>query len=376
MKGYKRKRGDNSWEISVCKGKNPETNKYDYIRKTVKGNAKAADEEIARIIAQLSAGEVVDTSKLTLLDLFNRWMNDYVKVNLEQETIRDYDMVTRLYFKPLHHVPLVKLSPLGIQQVYNDIAAKVSSASARKAHKILHAALGKGVKWGLIGKNIADHVDIPQVGKTEQKVLLPDQVKQFLAVAKKSANPQDFVVFLLAIHTGIRRGELGGLRWSDVNFDTNLISIRQTLKRSKIEAPVFGKVKTKKSDRPIVMSPALNKALKEHRNRQLKERLAAGANWMDYDLVFTSGNGLPLDVNNLSRYLFKNILKKAGLDNMKYHGLRHSFATFLLSEGVNPKIVQEMLGHSSIGITLDTYSHVLPTLQKEAVQKINKKLSV
>lgn len=200
----------------------------------------------------------------------------------------------------------------------------------------------------------------------EMSVLTPEQVHMFLKVAKADRLE---ALYVLALSTGMRQGELLALRWRDLDLDLDnpTLQVRGTLQRT-TNGLIIAEPKTARSRRRVALSPTAVAALRAHRLRQLNERLALGSAWEDQDLVFPNTIGKPIEATNLLRASFSPLLAKAGLPRIRFHGLRHTAATLLLSRGVHPKVVAEMLGHATISITLDTYSHVLPDMQREAAR--------
>jgi integrase len=200
------------------------------------------------------------------------------------------------------------------------------------------------------------------------QTLTPEQAQKFLEAARD--DPFE-ALYILAITTGMRQGELLGLKWQDIQLEQGKLQVRRSLARIGKQGFVTSEPKTKSSRRAIALATVAIEALKRHRIQQNERRLAAGPAWEDQDLVFCNLVGKPLEAGNLTRRSFRPLLEKAGAPKIRFHDLRHSAATLLLSMNVHPKIVQELLGHSSITITLDTYSHVLPSLQSEAVARFD-----
>jgi len=222
----------------------------------------------------------------------------------------------------------------------------------------------------LLTSNPARDLKLPKrVGK-EMKSLSPDSAQRFLKECAKDAHG---LLFEFAIVTGMRPGEYLGLRWSDVDLKENKVSIQQTLVRHRKGGGFeFAPPKTPKSRRTIPIPSYLKSQLAEAKMRQNETRLKAGPQWQDYNLVFASEVGTPLSLRNLQRRHFKPILKRAKLEDIRTYDLRHSCATLLLSADENPKVVAERLGHASIVLTLNTYSHVLPTMQEGATDKLER----
>ena len=211
----------------------------------------------------------------------------------------------------------------------------------------------------------------PQVRREEMRPLSAEQVKVFLETA---CGDRLEALFVLAIHTGLRQGELLGLKWEDVDLESGTLRVRRTLATTK-SGPMLTAPKTKGSRRSVKLTQGALDALRSHLNRQLEEIDGAGSLWRENGLVFASETGDPLDRRYLTSRRFKRLLERARLPEIRSHDLRHTCATLLLSKNVNPKIVSEMLGHATIAITLDTYSHVLPNMRDQAAQAMEDALS-
>jgi integrase len=234
----------------------------------------------------------------------------------------------------------------------------------------LHKALKHAVNDGLIPRNVTEAVAAPRQIRKEIQALPPEQARAFLQAAKSDRLE---ALYLLAIHTGLRQGELLGLRWSDVDLDQGTLQVRRIRSTAK-GAPTFTTPKNNKS-RNVRLTAQAVQTLRDHRKRQIEERLKYVGLWQETGLVFTSTVGTPLNRHNVFRRSFKPLLRRAGLPDIPFHALRHSFATLMLFSREHPKVVQEMLGHSRINTTLDFYSHVLPDMQREAVDRLDVMLS-
>ena len=242
-------------------------------------------------------------------------------------------------------------------------------------HNVLHKALDTAVKWELVAKNVCDLVTPPRQKPFEAQALMLEQVQKLLAVTQGHHME---ALFKLALATGMRRGELMGLKWQDIDFNKGVLQVRRILSRIPTKLPGKGyeeaEPKTQKSKRSIIIAPIALEALKQHRLRQLEAKLKAGSLWQEHDYVFCTSVGTHLNPSKDILDQLKLLLKKAGLPDIRFHDLRHSTATLLLSVGVHPKVVQEILGHSQISMTLDVYSHVLPSMQQEAIGKLDRVL--
>ena len=237
-------------------------------------------------------------------------------------------------------------------------------------HRLLKESLSHAVKWGLVPRNVAEAVDAPRPVGREIKVLDNEGVHAMLEAA---GDTEHFALFHLAVYTGLRRSELLGLRWKDINLEMSSISVVQTLHRLPGGETTFHEPKTAKGRRSVDLSPAAVLPLREHREKQQALRTMLGAVLSDDDLVFSHPDGSPRHPDIVSQ-AFSRIARRAGYAGLRLHDLRHTHATLMLQQGVHPKIVQERLGHATISVTLDTYSHVLPGLQKAAALRFEEGL--
>jgi integrase len=205
---------------------------------------------------------------------------------------------------------------------------------------------------------VADTVKPPTPAPKEIRALSAAETRKLLEAADGDRLE---ALYVLAVHTGMRQGELLALRWQDVDMENTVVSVRRTLTRSGGRV-AFGEPKTKKSRRSIRLTPQAVEALRSHLKRQLRDMEILGDRYRDQGLIFTTDTGAPINPSNLRQRSFASLLKRSGLPHMRFHDLRHTCATLLLSRGVHPKFVQELLGHATIAITLDTYSHVMPSM--------------
>ena len=280
----------------------------------------------------------------------------------------------RLHIVPvLGRYELQKLSAQHLQAFYVKKSEEgLSATTINHFHNVLHKALDTAVKWNLVARNVCDLVSPPRRKRFEVHPLTLGQVHKLLSVID---GHEMEALFKLALATGLRRGELMGLKWQDINFDTGVLQVRRILSRVPTKMPGKGYVeaepKTQKSRRSIMIAPFALEALKQHQERQLEAKLKAGSAWQEHDYVFCTSIGTHLNPTRDILDQLKVLLKKAGLPDMRFHDLRHSAATLLLSVGVHPKVVQEILGHSQISITMDVYSHMLPGMQQDAMSRLN-----
>ena len=280
--------------------------------------------------------------------------------SVRESTFDRDSYLVRVHMKPaLGRINLSKLSPVHVQGFYRDrLDAGLSASTVNKIHTVLHKALSQAVRWSLISRNPTDAAKAPNPTLQEMRPLSLEETHRLFKAARGDKLE---ALYVLAVTTGMRRGELLGLKWSDVDLKGGAISIRRTLSRTDNGKRIkLGGPKTKKSRRTVRLTPRAIEALKAHRKRQLEEMMEFADLWKDNGLVFTTETGTPINPSNLRQRSFAPLLKKAGLQHIRFHDLRHTCATLLLSQNTHPKFVQELLGHATIAITLDTYSHVIP----------------
>ena len=374
MPGSIIKRGKSSWTVVVDIGRDPVTGKRRQLWRGVKGTKRDAETLLVQLLHQRDSGIDAPPGKITVSEYLNRWLDDYARPNTAPKTHMRYEEVIRLHLVPvLGSIPLAKLRPLHIQEAYRRALAKgLSPRTVLHCHRVLREALKHALKWQLIARNPADAAEPPRFERREIKALPPEDLRRILTAADDT--PYGTLVHLAAT-TGLRRGELLGLRWQDVDLETGMIHVRQTAQRLPGQGITFRPPKTHRSSRPVSISPSTVERLRQHRRGQLEERMALGPDYEDHDLVLATPLGMPNDPGNLRR-AWGRIVKAAGVDSMRFHDLRHAHATLLLQQGVHPKVVSERLGHAGVAITLDTYSHVLPGLQEEAAEKLDRVLGL
>jgi integrase len=376
MRGHIEKRRKSSWTIVIDRGRNPITNKRERIYKSVTGPKREAEKLMNEMLYQLQTGTYIDPSNLTVGEYLHRWLNTHCKTNLAPKTYHSYLCEINNHIIPeLGMLSLDKLTPMHLQEYYSkkltsgrkDGQGGLSARSVNYHHRILRTALKHATQLQLISRNPADAVVPPRFRSKEMYVLNKEQVLDFLDAIQ---DHRDYKLILTAVYTGLRKGELLGLRWADVDLKKNTLNVRQQLQYISGQGIMFKTPKTEKSRRQIPLMPIVAAALKQLKKEQAQEKLIHGSDYEDNDLVFCSENGRPLDPNVLGRR-FRKLARKHGHPELRFHDLRHTCATLLLAAGVDAKKVQEIMGHESISTTLDIYGHVLPTMQKEAMQKLN-----
>ncbi len=317
-------------------------------RRYISGKTKTeAREALAAARANVAGGMVADSGNLKLSEYLEQWLNDSVRGSVKPVTHQSYGLLVNKHVSPaLGNIKLLKLTPAHLQGFYRSkLDAGLSPRTVQYLHVVLHRALKQALRWGLVARNVAEAVDPPKVHKKEVTPLSPEQARTFLEAASEAGDRLE-ALYVLAIHTGMRQGELLALRWEDVDLEAGVLRVKGT--------------KTARSRRTVKLSQTAVEALNGHLTRQLEEIDRVGSLWQENGLVFASKIGTPLNRHNLTQRSFKPLLRRAGLPEIRFHDLRHTCATILLSKGVHAKFVQELLGHATIAITLDTYSHVLP----------------
>jgi integrase len=293
---------------------------------------------------------------------------------LRDSTWVSYRMNVQKHLVPgLGAVELQRLTPAQLNVFYRELltrgrrntAGGLAPKTVRYIHSILHRALRDAVRWGFVVRNVADAADPPKPKTPEMRVWSPAQLRVFLDHVRTD---RLYAAWLLAATTGMRRGEILGLRWSDLDLEAGRVAVRRP--RIVVDYQVqVSEPKTAKGRRSLALDPATVAALRAHRARQAEERLAVGSRYQDSELVFTRLDGTGFHPERFSSW-FRQHVRAAGLPRIRLHDVRHSYATAALAAGVPAKVVSERLGHAAIAITMDTYSHVLPGLDEQAAGQV------
>ncbi len=368
MAGQVIARGDRTWLVRVFLGRGAD-GKRRYHNHTVHGTKKDAQAHLNAVLRDRDLGTFVEPGKDTLDEYLDRWLADAAKPRVREHAFRDYTALLARYVRPaLGDRRLRDLTPLDVQGLYSAMLARgLSARTVRYTHAVLRQALGQAVRWGMLARNIATLVDLPRQERAEMHALSQEEAARFLAVAQ---DDRWGVLFAFAVATGMRPGEYLALRWEDVDLRAGTARVTRALVRGK-DGYRFEEPKTAKSRRTVPLPASTTKALSAHKVCQAEARLRAGERWQDLGLVFAGDDGQPLNAHNLVARHFKPSLQAAGLPKaVRLYDLRHTCATLLLLAGTHPKIVAERLGHASVTLTLDTYSHVLPTMQEEAAGRL------
>lgn len=320
---------------------------------------------------EISSGRYVDSQDIKLGDFLKRWL-DHKSKNVSSGTMANYRPFVMNHLIPnLGNIKMHQLKPGQIQELYDEYVEEetLSNQSIVHMHRILNNAYKKAIEWEIVTKNPCVAVKPPKPEKHRLQVWDETEVQFFLDMAKED---RFYIAYLLALSTGMRKGEILGLRWQDIDFTNQILSVNQAVTRKK-EADTRLALKTEKSYRNISLFDYVVTELKKYRHEQMKFKMENRKTYKDQDLVLASSTGSFILPRNLDRN-WLDLIEKSALKPIRFHDMRHTHATILLKQGVHPKVVQERLGHSSITVTLDTYSHVLPNIQKAAAEKFGEQI--
>lgn len=341
-----------------------------------KTRREAAD-KLTAALGDARKGTLVEPNQMTVAQWLTIWLEEYKKNRIKPTTWDSYEVqVRRHLITALGGMRLKDLRAEHLQRLYNEkLSAGLKPRSVRYIHHVIHSALDQAVKNQLVASNVGEAVELPADKRFEIKPLSLEETKQLLASTKED---RLYPAILLEFSTGLRRGELLALRWSDVDFKQGVLRVNRVLVRISNRGPeaqtktqlTFQEPKTAASRRSVPIPDHALAELKRHKTRQRRERLLVGEAYRDQDLVFCREDGQPLDPRNFTRR-FDRMLAQAGVPHIRFHDARHTFATLLLELGEHPKVVQQLLGHARIATTLDTYSHVSLDLEKRAAAKLD-----
>jgi integrase len=331
-------------------------------------------QKLTRAMADRDGGMIFDAESLTVGEYLTRWLEDSVKGTVRVSTYQVHWHMIKPHINPvLGRLRLKDLTPVHVRGLYREkLNSGLSSATVRKMHSILRKALKQAVMDGLISRNVCEAVKPPKV---EHKEINPLDREQAKALLEAASGDRLEALYVLAVHTGMREGELLGLKWEDADLERSVLRLRHALVREGGKIALGDLLKTPKSRRSVRLTRAAAKALRSHLERQLEEMERMGSLYQPGGLVFATRSGTIINPSNLRNRSFKPLLKRAGLPEICFHDLRHTCATLLLSQGTHPKLVQELLGHATIAMTLDTYSHFLPSMGDQTARAMEAALS-
>ena len=333
-------------------------------RRTFNARTKReVQQKIREAVSEAERGILPSGENLTVAAFLQRWL-EAVQSGVGMRTHESYAYHVRLHLSPaIGKRKLRQLEPMDLQQLYATLLGRgLSPKTVRNAHGVIRRALGQAVKWQLVPFNVALAADPPRAARPEYATYDAAKVRR-LWRSVEGTRWKPFLV--LAIKTGLRQGELLGLKWSDIDLAGGALQVRRQLQRDKTFQPTKGQ-----RSRRLDLGQLELQVLAEHKVLQDERRRGWGDAWEGQDLVFCTNRGRPLGWRDVYRD-FRGILRKAGLEAIRFHDLRHTNATLLLEQGVHPKVVQERLGHSDVGVTLNTYSHVSPTMGRDAAKRLD-----
>lgn len=367
------KRPNGTWQAQINLGRDPITGRR--IRRTVYGRTqREVAQKLLEMRAEISArGSLSNPGQFTVGEYLQRWLDDAARHEIKETTLEGYRRYIRLHAASIAGVKLSHLEPTILQRLYSErLASGLGPTTVRQLHAILHRAFKQAVLWGFLKLNPADGVAAPRPRRKELAVYTSDQVRQLLDIILDDPYGP---LYYLAATSGMRRGELCALRWSDVDLERGVIAVNRAVMELK-SGIQFAEPKNLRSRRLVTLTAGAVAILQDYREKQAAARqpiIKAGL-LQDQNLLFCYNDGRPFRPSQVSRHL-GILLKRLGMPHIRLHDLRHTHATLLLGAGVHPKIVSERLGHSTITLTLDTYSHVLPTMQREAANTLEKLLT-
>ena len=334
---------------------------------------KEAADKLAKALSDRTEGIVYNNENMTVGEYLDVWLKSSVRGSIRQSTYdRDAYLVENHVKPALGRIKLKNLSSAHVQGFYQDrLDVGLSASTVHKVHTIVHKALARAVAWQMVPRNVTDAVEPPRPAPREMCPLSPAEARKLLDAAQGDRLE---ALYVLAVTTGMRQGELLALKWQDVDLGNATVSIRRTLTRSGGRY-TLGEPKTKKSRRSIHLTPRAADVLEQHLERQLSDIQMLGDNYADQGLVFSTDTGTPFNPSNVRQRSFAPLLRKANIPHMRFHDLRHTCATLLLGKGTHPKFVQELLGHATVAITLDTYSHVMPGMGDQTARAMQEALA-
>lgn len=344
---------------------------------TFHGTKTQARAELRRLLHDAERGVPIESPNQTLGVFLATWLATYAKNSVTPKTYERYeDHILRHIVPALGHVPLSKLTPMQVENFYaarrsggrlDGRAGGLSERTLLHMHSVLNLALKCGVRWQVLARNPMEGVTRPKATSTEMKCLSSQDASHLLELAKTTPH---YTLLCVALGTGMRRGEILALRWSDFDLDTKAVFVRRSLEQTRGGSLRFKEPKTRRGKRRVDLPASLVGILRRHKATQARQRLLLGSEYHDDDLVFSKASGSPIPPDNITGF-FRVFAANSGHQGLRFHDLRHAHATILLQQNVAAKVVSERLGHSSIAITLDTYSHVLPTMQDDAACRLD-----
>lgn len=363
------KRGEN-WRVLVFLNRDA-SGKRRFHTKTIRGTKKNALQYAREIETALSTGDYTEPTKRSVAEFLADWLDSTAAQKLRPPTLASYRKLVNRYVNPgIGERRLNQLRLPDVDKLYSDMRGRgLSPRTVRYTHSVLRSALNHAVRARLIAHNPTDYATLPRHERKEMRCFSPAEANAFLVASRAD---RWHALWDLLTMSGLRPGEALGLKWSDIVNDS--LSVQRSLVGCG-ERWTLAEPKTRRSRRTVPLASSTVQALQTHRRQQVEERLRTGEAYADNNLIFANSSGMPLDIRNLTTRHFRKILRSAGLKEIRLYDLRHTAATLMLAAGVNPKVASERLGHSTIVLTMDTYSHVLPDMQQDAVDRVDRLLA-
>lgn len=380
MTGHIRKRGATSWELKFDIGSDPLTGKRRTRTQNFRGTKKEAQLKLASLVTQHASGALVDTAKTTLADFIERWIRDWAESHVSEKTRERYAELLRNHVAArIGDVQIQKLRPVHLNELYgkllrgHDDRPALAARTVGHVHRVLHRALGHALRWGVVQQNIAEMVTPPRVEASELEILEPASVQ---LVLRGLRGRTIYPVCVLALATGMRRGELLALRWCDVDLDGAALRVEQSLEQTKRHGLRFKSPKTKHGRRRITLPPSALAELRTHRAAQQEARLRLGMGKAPADaLVFPKWDFTPRSPNSLTKEWHDAVARTDGAPKVSLHSLRHTHASHLIAAGLDVLAISRRLGHGTPSITLSVYGHLFPNADDRAAIAIEAALN-
>jgi integrase len=356
------RRTDGRWCAQIELPRGPDGKRR---RKTIYGNRRSdVQDQLLAIRKKSDSGHsLMSDARVTVAQYSTEWL-DARRIGVAPSTwLRDRSILTLHVLPQIGHIKLRALTPQHISKMLETKSAEMSPRSVAHLLGTVKKMLNRAVMMNLMEYNPAYRVQKPRVATTQRTCFTAAEAQKYLAEAR---GHQFEAAFMLALIHGMRLGEILGLRWSNVNWEQQSLSITTSLAQDLDGSFRLGPTKNHRSSRPIELADSVMASLKTRRKIQNAERLECGPNWVDNDLVFARSDGTPLSKTNFGRAYHYPLIHRAGVPRITFHDLRHTAATLGLLAGTNPKVIQEMLGHKSISVTMDIYSHVMPSTHRAA----------
>jgi integrase len=369
MKGSVFKRGK-TWSIDVKLTKD-ENGNWNRVRKGGFRTKKEAEAYLADLVAKANKGEYADYDNMTVKSFLELWLEQYCRHNLKPSTFANRKNLVEARIIPvIGHYYVNDLKPIHFTNFYTEMANKgYKSDYIHTMHSTLRTAFKHALKWEIASRYVMTNVDAPKLEKRKQlETWTLEEASEFLRFTEAIENDYRHIIYVLAIFTGMRKGEILGLRWQDIDWDRKAVQIVQTVYKTLKNAPSIQTPKTAGSVRSVSIPDNVLDELRVHKKKQNEMRLKFGSAYQNNDLICPRPDGKPMDPRGVNEH-FEECVKKSSVKKIRFHDLRHSHATIMLKLGEHPKVVSERLGHKDVNITLNTYSHVLPNMQEDAARR-------